>query len=987
MYSAIKLHFIRIIPIILFLKLLFNIDVRAADPPYVRYLNHPWVDSVIKTLTLEKKVAQLIWVAGYSNRDNNHELYLSSLVTETGIGGIVFFQDNVEKQSAMINKLQKASMVPLIIATDGEWGLGMRLKGVEKFPYQMTLGAIKSDSLIYLMGKAVAGQFKRAGIGVNLAPVADVNVNPGNPVINFRSFGEEPERVSRKSLMYMNGMQDNGIIAVAKHFPGHGDTDIDSHEDLPVIRHSRSRLDRVELLPFRGLINAGISGIMPGHLSVPAFDSVLNMPVTISRNALNGVLKNELSFEGIVISDAMNMGGIRKFTSPDNSGIMALAAGIDVLELVENPGQAINEIVKAIGRGDLSAESIDEKCRKVLAAKFWLKQHCGSVIDTANIARDLSSPGVKALIRELYANALTVINNEDNMIPLKKTGELKIATLAINRKDRTLNQKRISSYCPVDNYFIDPSDSAAVSALVKKLAGYDVVIAGVHGLDQRPHHGFGINPGLDDLIERLAADTRLIVTWFGNPYAAGKVPSLKKVDGLIIAYQENEYTEDLSAQLVFGGIGAKGSLPVTIDKTWPRDHGIITTGNIRLQYGFPGNAGMSAEILEKSIDSIVMAGLDRKAYPGCEVIAARWGIVVFHKVYGYKTYEKREAVNEDDLFDLASVTKISSVLPCLMLLETEGRFAPEKTLGEYLPFFKHSDKGDLAINEILTHQAGLKAWIPFWKGTLKKNGMYRRRIFNPTCTRGYPLKVADSLYITARYKRTMLKEIRKSPLSEDKYHYSDLGFIIMPEIISKLSGQEWYDFLTMNIYDKIGAGDIVFNPWKNYPLTRIIPTEYDSLFRRQQLRGTVHDEASAMLGGISGHAGLFATANDLMKLMELFHRSGYYGGEQLIAKEVIKKYTAVQFPEKNNRWGIGFDKPLLNNGDTAPGEAYPTKGASASSFGHSGFTGTFAWVDPDHGLCYIFLSNRVFPSRDNTLIADLDIRTGILQALYDSIIE
>jgi CubicO group peptidase (beta-lactamase class C family) len=410
-------------------------------------------------------------------------------------------------------------------------------------------------------------------------------------------------------------------------------------------------------------------------------------------------------------------------------------------------------------------------------------------------------------------------------------------------------------------------------------------------------------------------------------------------------------------------------------------------GNIRMQYGLPESAGLSSELLEKRIDSIVNIGLTEKAFPGCEVMVARKGIVVFQKAYGYQTYDNRISLQEDDLFDLASVTKVSSTLAGLLLLDSEGKFTPEKTLGDYLPYFRKSDKGDLLMKDLLAHQAGLTSWIPFWRETVRKDSAFKRNIFRYELSDKYPLKVADALYINKNYNKKIFNEIRRSPLGEKKYVYSDLTFIIAPEIIEILTGEKWYDFVTKNIYHKIGAYDIGFNPYLRYPLSRIVPTEYDSLFRKQQLHGTVHDEGAAMLGGISGHAGLFATANDLMKLMELYRRMGNYGGEQLISDEVLKEYTRVQFPENNNRRGLGFDKPLLNNSELSPKKAYPAPAASPESFGHSGYTGTFVWIDPVYEISYIFLSNRVYPTRNNNLLSDLNIRPYILQAIYDSIKE
>ncbi|MCX6326749.1 MAG: serine hydrolase [Bacteroidia bacterium] len=960
---------------------------QQTDPPFLKYMNHPWVDSVLNTLSTEQQIAQCIWVAGYSNRDVSHEVEMSDIIRKYGVGGIVFFQGTAEKQAELTSFYQKISRVPLIISLDAEWGIGMRLDNVEKFPYQMTLGAIKNDSLIYQFGKAVASQFKRLGMQINLAPVADINVNPLNPVINYRSFGENRDKVTLKTIMYIKGMQDNGVMATAKHFPGHGDTNVDSHLDLPLIIHSRQRLDSIELYPFRKLISEGIGSIMTAHLNLPSLDTTTGLPSTLSPVIIKGLLKNELGFKGLIITDAMNMQGVTKYFKPGEVDAKALEAGNDVIEFVTNVEEAIKETKSYIKSKKLTNEDIALKCRKILALKYWSGLNKLQTINKENIDKELSPMTSKALIRDLYANALTVLNNKQNVIPVRNLANLKIATLAINHGGITPYQLRISKYTTVDNYFIDTLNQKKATSLLKKLEKYDLVIAGVFNTDQRSVMNFGIPEGLDSFLEKLNSGNKCIITYFGNPYAIARINSLQNTDGLIIAYQENEYTEDLSAQLIFGGIGARGFLPVTINENWPSGFGIITPGNIRMQYGLPESVGMSSEILNRKIDSIVNIGLTAKAFPGCEVMAARKGVVIFRKTYGYQTYDNRVPVLEDDLFDLASVTKVSATLPGLMLLDTEEKFSPDETLGNYLPYFKHSNKDNLLLRDVLTHQAGLTAWIPFWKETVKKNGKFKHNTLEPEFSEKFPLEVAQGLYINKNYRKKIFSEIKKSPVGEKKYLYSDLTFIIAPEIIEKLSGQKWYDFVTENIYQKIGAYDIAFNPYLKYPLSRIVPTEYDSLFRKQLLHGTVHDEGAAMLGGISGHAGQFATANDLMKLMELYRRMGEYGGEQLISHDVMEEYTRVQFPENDNRRGLGFDKPLLNNSELTEKEAYPAMSATPSSFGHAGYTGTFVWIDPAFEITYIFLCNRVYPTRNNNLLSDLNIRSEILQAIYDSTIK
>jgi beta-N-acetylhexosaminidase len=976
-----------IINLILLFLLSGLASAQKADPPFLKYLNHPWVDSVLKSLSPDQRIAQSIWLAAWSNGEIGDEVALAENIKSLCPGGLVFFQGSPEKQAELTNYYQQISRTPLLIAMDAEWGVGMRLSGVEKFPYQMTLGAIRNDSLIYLAGKSVGEQCRKLGVQINLAPVADINNNPANPVINYRSFGENRENVASKASEYMLGMQDIGIMATAKHFPGHGDTDIDSHLDLPLISKPLHILDSLELFPFRRLINYGASCVMTAHLSLPSIDSTRNRPSSLSPVVIKDLLQSKLGFRGIVITDAMNMKGVTKYYRPGEAEALAYLAGNDIVEFVTDPVAAISEINKMVADKRISREEIDQKCRKILAMKYAAGLNHFSPADSESISASVNTGNQKSLITTLYANSLTLLENDNNIIPVRNLSSKKIATIAINRSGQTIFQSRINDYLLSSSFCLNPGDTAAVRALLKNIQGYDLIIAGIYGLDQRPGKNFGVTPSLDHFLTQLIASNRCIITWFGNPYGAGKIKSLENANGLLLAYQENDYTEDLSAQLIFGGIGARGSLPVTINDHWKYDFGLITPGNLRIRYGIPEDAGVSSSLLGNKIDSIADYAISRKAFPGCEVIVARKGVVIFRKCYGYQEYDNRVRVEDGDLFDLASVTKITATLPSLMLLDGEGRFSTSETLGHYLPYFSKSNKADLKMKEILTHQAGLKAWIPYWKETVKKDGSFKKHIYSPEYSAKYPLMVADGLFITGKFRNTILKDIRKSPLTEKKYLYSDLGFILSPQIIENLSGEKWYDFVTDSVYRKIGANNIVFNPLTKYPLNRIVPTEYDSLFRKQMLHGTVHDEGAAMLGGISGHAGLFATGNDMMKLMEMYRRMGSYGGDQIISAEVLKRYTSVQFPENGNRRGLGFDKPLIDNSLKADSDSYPCRGASPSSFGHSGYTGTFVWVDPAKEISFVFLTNRVYPTRNNTLITDLNIRTNILQAIYDSIIK
>lgn len=960
--------------------------IAAGDSPlpWLGYLDDRRVDSLLNTLTIREMIAQIVWVPAWAGARNDNYSEVEELVRKHGIGGVIFFEGELDRQVDFTKRISSVTKLPLIFVMDAEWGTGMRLKEVEDFPYQMTLGALQNDSLIYYMGAAVAQQCRAIGINLNLAPVADVNNNPLNPVINYRSFGEDPEKVARKAVMYMKGMQDNGIIACAKHFPGHGDTDTDSHTGLPVIRGNRQRFDSVELVPFFRLAEEGIGAIMTAHINVPDIDPTPGLPSTFSRKVITDILKNEAGFKGLVLTDAMNMAGATMTHPAGIAEAEAIKAGNDIIEYAPDPVKAIDEIASRIEKGELSAEDIRARCRKLIAVKVWLSDVNNMESETGRKDR-VDASAHPALIRDLYAGAMTLIENNNNLIPIGRLDKVRIATVAVNRLAPVEFQKMTDRYTKADHYFIDPANEQSAEYVFSKLKDYDIVIAGICGPDQRTSSSSWVTPALRSVFHRLAAMERSAIIWFGNPYGLAKIDMKARPSALLMAYQNNNYTQQVAVQVIFGALGASGRLPVTINDVYREGLGIKTPGNIRLQYGFPENAGISSVSLTSKVDSIVRAGIDSLAFPGCHVLIARKGIVVLNKCYGFHFYDSTEAVTESDLWDLASVTKVSAGTASLMLLDSRGIFDPDKTLGYYLPWYRHSDKGGMVMREMLAHQSGLIAFIPFWRNTVNEDGTFKEGIYSGIENRKFALPVTDSLFINRRYTREIFKEIRDSKTGPKVFRYSDLTFILASEIVESLTDTTIDRFATKNIYRPIGAFDITYNPFEKYPLERMVPTEHDSLFRRRLIRGTVHDENAAMLGGVSGHAGLFATGNDLMKLMEMFRRGGEYGGERIISADVISEYTGVQYPGNDNRRGLGFDKPTLGN-DTLPAEeAYPAISASPASFGHSGFTGTFVWVDPEAEITYVFLSNRVYPTRRNNNISDLRIRGAILQAAYDAI--
>jgi len=954
-------------------------------PVFQPDVNNPWVDSVFRKMTPEERIGQLIFVAAFSGRGIKEEVKITDLIRKYHIGGLIFFKGTPEKQASLTNFYQSQSKIPLMIAMDAEWGLRMRLKHTMHFPYQMALGAIQNDSLIYEMGREIGRELRRIGVQMNLAPVVDINNNPKNPVIGFRSFGMNKRNVAEKGIAYMKGLQDAGVIATAKHFPGHGDTGKDSHKTLPVVPFSVQRLDTLELYPFKKMIDAGVGAVMTAHLYVPALDSTPHLASSLSKPIVTGLLKDKLGFKGLVITDALNMRGVTKYFPPGVVEVKALQAGNNILEFTENVPLTIRSIKKALAQGKLTWQQINRSCRKILAAKYWAGLNHYQPVDTVNLRKDLNTPGAEVLDRELLKSSLTVLQNHDSVIPVNFIKNRKIASISIGDSVATPFQKMLDNYTEIDHYYWVKSDASKDSALISKLKNYNLVIVGLDEKSPFPTRNFGLSSEMVGFFNELMKNHNNLVAVFGNPFSLNELTKINQAKGLLVTYRDGKLAQELAAQLIFGAIGAHGKLPVQLNQ-FALNTGVSIPSIKRLAYTIPEEEGVNSTYLNHKIDSIVDYGLAQKAYPGCEVLVARNGAVIFHKAYGYHTYYDRNKVQNGDLYGLASITKVAAALPAIMKLYDEHKISLDTPFYKYWTAFKHSNKKHITLREILAHQAGLEAYISFWKKAVKSDGKYKRRIFRCDSSSKFDLPVAQYLFMNRKYVKKMYREIKKSPVQKHpKYLYSGLGFFLFPQMIKNITGENFQTYLKKNFYQPLGANSLTFNPYKYFPMVKIAPAEVDTFFRKRLVQGYVDDEDAAMLGGISGNAGLFANANDLAKLTQMYLNMGYYGGKQYIADSTMKEFTSVQYPDNDNRRGLGFDKPLLGNDTLPETKSYPTLGVSPESFGHSGYTGTFFWADPKDGILYIFLSNRTYPSRSNEKIVQMNIRTHILQAVYDAI--
>ena len=942
------------------------------------FTQEKWVDSVMNNLSEEERIAQLLMVSAYSNKDKNHTDKIKNLIKEYKIGGLMFLQGGPVRQAKLTNTYQSISETPLMIALDAEWGISMRLDSALRFPWQMTLGSIQDEKLIYQMGAEIARQCKLIGVNINFAPVVDVNFNPENPIIGNRSFGEDPFRVGELGIQYMKGLQDNGVMACAKHFPGHGDTDMDSHESLPIINHTKQRLDSIEILPFKNLINSGLGSIMVAHLYIPELDNTKNLAVSLSPKLVKGLLKEELEFEGLVITDALNMKGVSKYYDPGVVDVKALLAGNDVLLFSEDVPKAINQIKLAIKNGEITKDEVDFRCRKILNNKYWMGLSEFSPINIDKVRNEVTINNTHLINRKLIENSITLVQNYDNILPLKRLDTLNIASVCIGELSSDF-QSTLSKYAKVDHFNISENASdKQKEELLSKLSKYNLVLVGIHKSNENAWKSYKFSKDVDLFVQKIAVQSKTIVTVFANPYSLNSFLFVNNFDALVLSYQNSEISQEMSAQAIFGGISIRGRLPVST-KHFSLKSG-YDTKKIRLGYTIPEEFGVNEQDLYK-IDSIANNAINQKATPSCQILIAKSGKIFFNKSYGFHTYENKRKLRNDDVFDLASITKISSTLPMLMKMVDEDKLDINDSLSVYLDL-DTSNKGSIIIKDILAHQARLKSWIPFYKHTLVDdtvNGvkLLRDTLYSTEHSKLYPNEVAEDIYLHFSYPDTMFNIIKYSDLLDSKkYKYSDLGFYFFKKII-EVSYLENLNILSRNyFYNKLGMENLSYLPLNNLSKDRIVPTEHDFTFRSQLIKGYVHDMGAAMQGGIGGHAGVFSNANDLAKLMQMYLDKGIYADERYISSSTIDLFTKNHFIENDNRRGLGFDKP-------EPIEGGPTcKDVSLSSFGHTGFTGTIAWADPETELIYIFLSNRIHPDAENLKLLRMDVRTEIMNEIY-----
>ena len=936
-----------------------------------------WVDSVHASLTPDERIAQLFMVAAYSNKDMKHVKEIRELIQNYKIGGLIFMQGGPGREAKLNNYYQNISKTPLLISIDGEWGLAMRLDSTAKYPKQMTLGAIQNDSLIFYMGKQIAKECKRLGIHVNFAPVADVNNNAANPVIGMRSFGEDKIKVANKAIMYMKGMQSEGVMANGKHFPGHGDTDSDSHKTLPTINHSKERIDSLELYPFKRLFAEGLSSIMVAHLFVPNLDSTKNRATTLSPYIVNDLLKTQLGFQGLVFTDALNMKGVASFYEPGVVDVKALLAGNDVLLFAEDVPKAIQQIKLAITRGEITQDEIDLRCKKILKAKYWCGLNKNQYVSPKNLYTDLNSKESFLINTKLAEASVTLLKNENQIIPLKNDS-LKIVEVSIGEQPENIFSTTLNKYFKINHLGIaHDAPQKQRDTLLNKLKKYDLVIVQLNKTSYRAEKNFGCPTTSVDLFNAICNTKPTIACLFTNPYLMNKIESLSKAKAIMQLYEYNDFSQKAAAEALVGAITVNGTLPVTTN-LFKLNTGIEIKKTVRLQYVVPEQIGVNSSTLIQ-VDSIAKYGIKEHAYPGCQIVAIKDGKVFYQKNFGKQTYDSNsDKVDDKTIYDLASLTKILSSSLALMKLNEEKKFDYEKHLDYYFPELKNTDKSNLNYRDLLTHQSGLPAWLPFWQKTVTKKYDYKDGYYSDTQSEKFPVQVAKNLYVVKDFNDSIYNQIISCKMEETcKYVYSDLGYYFTKILIERQTQTSLNNYVESKFYKPMNIG-LTYLPLNKYPMSQIAPTENDTKFRKQVVRGYVHDQGAALIGGVAGHAGLFGNATDVATVMQMLLNNGYYGGQKILDSTVIKYFTSSHYSD--NRRGLCFDKPEFDPKKESP----VTKECSLQSFGHSGFTGTFAWADPENGLIFVFLSNRVYPNADENKLAKLGIRGKIHKVLYEA---
>lgn len=946
-----------------------------------QYTKAKWIDSVFQSLSFESKIGQLIMMPINGYAEQNDLDRIDDLITNYGIGGIVFTQGGPVRQTQLTNHFQSFSPVPLLIGLNAEEGLGSTLDSTLVFPQTLMLGAIQNDSLIFYFGKEVGRQMKELGIHISFAPTADLSSTFQSDALVSHTFGDNPERVGKAAVMYMKGLQHSGIIPVAKHYPSYGLKVQEYSKGAPVMRLVQN--DKTALIPLEHLIKNGVPAILSSYKHDPIFPDRRKRITAKKKIAPTAVptlytadfIKKNLKFQGLVFSYVPDVKEVLKKYQPGDSEIYAFLAGNDILLFPENIGATVRKLKRQIKRNTALLDQLDQRVKKVLAFKYdaGLSQQ-RSYLSNENLIQRLNTLDARILQHKLYEQSVTVAKDSQNLLPVKNLDVNSFASLSIGERKENEFSNYLSKYTTFDHFQLHQPDEDTTD-LIEQLKKYSVVVAGVFLPSS------GVQEMYPGILELLSRHTNVIVCNLGPP---SKISLFENTPAIIQAFVDDDIMRKILPQIIFGGFPAAGKLPLTISANVKGGAGIQTPALNRLTFTFPERARINSATLQR-IDRIAREAIEARSTPGCQVLVVKDGNVVYDKSFGWQTYDNQIAVTNQSIYDLASVTKVLATLQSVMFLYDKGIIDVNKKVSVYLPELKSTNKKDITLKDILTHQAGLAPFIPLWPQTMKDEKIFLPLYYSQTFSEKYPLQVAPKLFAAPVLKDSLWKwtfdskMLDKPPRTPYTFRYSDIGFWIMHRLSEKLLNQPMDEFLAQNLYEPIGATTTGYLPLKRFSTSQIIPTEFDKIFRKQMIIGTVHDERAAMMGGVAGHAGLFSNALDIAKLGQMLLQKGNYGGYQYLKPETVELFTTKQF--NTSRRGLGWDKPIQSDW-ASPTSLY----ASPRTFGHTGFTGTCIWIDPEFNLVYVFLSNRVYPDRSGKLIS-LNIRSRIQDIIYQAIFE
>jgi len=926
-----------------------------------------WAESMLKKLTLREKIAQMMVYRmnmHYLNYNSEEWEEIEELISTDGIGILHIWFGETGSSLTMLNEMQRQSRVPILVEADIESGLGRRYPGAVTLPPMMAIAATGDPKYAYEAARISAEESRAVGIHFNLAPVVDVNNNPKNPIINTRSFGEHPDSVNRYSKEFIRGLHDYGMLATAKHFPGHGDTETDSHSALAQIPSDSSRLWEVELPPFKNAIDSGVDAIMVAHVNAPDFQFNTDDPATLSKFWIQDILRSKMKFDGAIITDAMDMGGIVKKYSDSYALIETIKAGSDIIIQNNQMKKSIDLVEEAVNDGILTVQRINESALKVLRMKEHLGLHINNVISMDQTHKNIGRQSDFSSAEEIAENSITLVKNENNLLPLQPDPSEEFYVIDLydgpnNHNESSVTIKFREHGYKLNSFQIDKSDSLVIANHILEQIPKDALVflnAYANPVEWKDNIFL---PSVEaDFINRLIKKSnKVIITSFGSPYLIQDFPDAPVY---ICAYKGSEIMQQALLSALMGESDINGILPVTIPGVAKIGDGIQIKSNKwpeRVETWLPGKElkRIRAEEISVNIDPVYKAlerAVSDSAFPGGVVLAGKNGEIFLHKAFGYHTYSNKTPVMRGNIYDLASITKVIATTSAVMKLVEANKLSLNDRVITYLPAFKgkqkeyFNHKSRVTIRHLMTHTSGLP---PFKKYFLMDNNIQTR---------------LDSIMNTE-------PEIGLN----EKTVYSDVGLIVLGKIIESVSLQSLDAFVDSVIFNPLGMKSTFYNP-PNDKIKRVVPTEFNDLYG-DLIRGYVHDENAKSIGGVAGHAGLFSTASDLAIFSQMMLNGGIYGWKRLFKSETVNDFTKKANVVEGSSRALGWDTPS--------GKASGGRYLSESSFGHTGFTGTSLWIDPNNQLFVILLTNAVHPNRSYKDPNYYDWRQKIHSSIYESL--